>query len=111
MELAETLSKYKICASCAIYTFHCCASGSKMLGPKEVSERNATSNRGTGTLLRSQNRKEENSSFAHNHSNDLRQHEEQQPSKLLLLLNMYCSQMKICEQSVYDIFCRGCCQV
>ena len=25
-------------------------------------------------------------------------------------MNMYCSQVKICEQSAYDIFCRGCCQ-
>lgn len=65
----STPSKSWICAACGIYALHCCCtSGTKVLGPKEMSERTATSNRGMGTLLCSRNRKEENSSFPHNHS-------------------------------------------
>lgn len=64
----DTLSIYQSCVSCAIYTFHRCASDKIMLGPKKVSERTATSNWGVGTLISSRNRKEENSSFFHNHS-------------------------------------------
>lgn len=109
----ETLSKYWICAGCAIYTFHrCCASVTKVLGPKETPGRTSASNKAMGTLLSFRNRKEEHhSSFPHNLFIKWFQPKWRTPDLQTVGANesVLQSDEDLWAECI-DIFCRACCQ-
>lgn len=109
----DTLSKYWICAGCAIYTFHrCCASVTKVLGLKETPGRTSASNKAMGTLLSFRNRKEEHhSSFPHNLFIKWFQPKWRTPDLQTVGANesVLQSDEDLWAECI-DIFCRACCQ-